>query len=174
MNRLLVALVPAALVVGFALAPEKKVVSATAVIHPTKGQTVAGVVKFEQTDAGCKVTWALTGLAPGLHGMHVHELGDCNCDDGKCTGGHFNPEGKKHGGPAGPERHVGDLGNVKADDKGNATGEMVDPQISLSGAHSIIGRAVVVHEKEDDLKTDPTGNAGGRFGIGVVGISKEQ
>ena len=159
---------------GLALAPQKKVTHATAVIHPTKGQSVSGVVKFEQTDAGCKITWELLGLTPGKHGFHIHEFGDCNCEDGKCAGSHFNPEGKKHGGPTSAERHVGDLGNVVADDKGVAKGEMVDKLVSLGGAHSIVGRAVIVHEKEDDMKTDPTGDAGGRIGIGVIGISKEQ
>ncbi len=169
------AIVPASIIAaGFALAPEKKVTNATAVVHPTKGQTVGGVVKFEQTDAGCKMTWELTGLTPGKHGLHIHEFGDCNCDDGKCAGGHFNPEGKKHGGPTSAERHVGDLGNVTADDKGVAKGELTDKLISLGGARSIVGRAVILHEKEDDLATDPTGNAGGRIGIAVVGIAKEQ
>ena len=159
---------------GFALAPQKKVTNATAVIHPTKGQAVSGVVKFEQTDAGCKITWELLGLTPGKHGFHIHEFGDMSSPDGMATGGHFNPDMHKHGGPTSAERHVGDLGNVVADDKGVAKGEMVDKLISLGGANSVVGRAVIVHEKEDDMKTDPTGDAGGRIGIGVIGISKEQ
>jgi superoxide dismutase, Cu-Zn family len=169
------AIVPAALLVaGFALASQKKVTNATAVVHPTKGQSVSGVVKFEQTDGGCKVTWELAGLVPGKHGFHIHEFGDCNCEDGKCAGGHFNPDGKKHGGPTSAERHAGDLGNIVADDKGAAKGEMTDKSIALGGDRSIVGRAVIIHEKEDDMTTDPTGNAGGRIGIGVIGISKEQ
>ena len=174
MKRSLWLLAPVLAAVAFAFGPEKKVVGATAVIHPTKGQSVSGVVKFEQTDAGCKITWDLLGLTPGKHGFHIHEFGDCNCEDGKCAGAHFNPEGKKHGGPTSAERHVGDLGNVVADEKGVAKGEMVDKLISLGGANSVVGRAVIVHEKEDDMKTDPTGDAGGRIGIGVIGIAKEQ
>ena len=152
----------------------KKVVNATAVVKATKGQTVSGVVKFEQTGDGCKITWDLAGLSPGMHGFHIHEFGDCNCDDGKCAGSHYNPNGKKHGDPKGAERHVGDLGNVEADAKGVSKGEMTDKLVTLNGAQSGVGRAVILHDKADDLKTDPTGNAGDRIGIGVIGIAKEQ
>jgi Cu-Zn family superoxide dismutase len=169
-----IALPAALLLAAFAFAPEKKVTAATAVVHAAKGQAVSGVVKFEAVADGVKVSWELTGLTPGKHGFHVHEYGDCNCDDGKCVGGHFNPDGKKHGGPTSADRHVGDLGNIEADAKGVAKGELTDKQISLGGAHSIIGRSIMVHEKEDDLKTDPTGNAGGRIGYGAIGIAKEE
>lgn len=167
-------LAPVLAAVAFAFGPEKKVVGATAVIHATKGQTVSGVVKFEAVDGGLKLTWDLKGLAPGKHGIHIHEFGDCNCDDGKCAGGHFNPDGKKHGGPTSAERHAGDLGNLEAAADGTAKGELTDKGIALHGERSIVGRAVILHEKEDDMATDPTGNAGGRIGIGVIGISKEQ
>jgi Cu-Zn family superoxide dismutase len=173
-KSLWIALPAALLAAGFAFAPEKKVTKATAVVHPTKGQTVTGTVKFEAAADGVKISWELTGLTPGKHGFHIHELGDCNCDDGKCAGGHFNPEGKKHGGPAAADRHVGDLGNIEADAKGVAKGESTDKLIALGGAHSIIGRSVMIHEKEDDLATDPTGNAGGRIGLGAIGIAKEE
>ena len=173
-SSLWVALPAALLLAGFAFAPEKKVTAATAVVHAAKGQTVSGVVKFEAVADGVKVSWELSGLAPGKHGFHIHEYGDCNCDDGKCVGGHFNPDGKKHGGPTTAERHAGDLGNIEADAKGMSKGEMTDKQIALGGAHSIIGRAIMIHEKEDDMKTDPTGNAGGRFGYGTIGIAKEE
>ena len=160
---------PAALLLaGFVAAPEKKVTKATAVVHPTKDQKVHGVVKFEATADGVKIMYDLSDLAPGKHAFHIHELGDCDCTDGKCAGGHFNPDGKKHGAPTAAERHVGDLGNIEADAKGVAKGELSDKLIALGGAHSIIGRSVMIHEKEDDMTTDPTGNAGGRVACGVV------
>ncbi len=174
MKRLAWLLVPLLAAAGFALLPEKKVTRATAVIHPTKGQTVSGVVKFERTLGGTTIQWELSGLTPGLHGFHIHEFGDCNCDDGKCAGGHYNPEGKKHGGPGAAERHVGDLGNIEAGADGKSSGTLTDPLVQLGGPHSVIGRAVIVHEKPDDLASDPTGNAGGRIGIGVIGIAKEE
>ena len=175
MNRSMWLALPAALLLaGFAFAPEKKVTSAIAVVHPNQGATVNGVVKFEATAKGVKVSWDLKGLAPGKHGFHIHELGNTDCPDGKCAGGHFNPDGKKHGGPTAPERHAGDLGNIEADAKGMSKGEMVDKGITLSGDHSVVGRAVIVHAKEDDLTTDPTGNAGDRIASGVIGIAKEE
>ena len=163
-----------AVAVGFAVAPGKNCTKAVAVVHPAKGQSVSGVVKFEKADGGTKISWEISGLTPGNHGFHIHEFGDCNCDDLKCAGGHFNPDGKKHGGPTSPERHVGDLGNIAADAKGVAKGEMVDKMLTLSGDHSVVGRAVILHAKEDDLTTDPAGNAGDRIASGVIGIAKEE
>ncbi len=174
MKRSLWLLVPVLVAAGFALVPEKKVTNATAVIHATKDQKVTGVVKFERTEEGSKIMWDLQNLTPGKHGFHIHEFGDCNCDDGKCAGGHFNPDGKKHGGPTSAERHVGDLGNIEAGADGTSKGEMTDKMIHLNGERSIVGRAVILHAKADDMTTDPAGDAGPRIGIGVIGIAKEQ
>ena len=79
----------------------------------------------------------------------------------------------KHGGPHDMERHAGDFGNLKADASGNGTYQAVDAHISFDGPNSIIGRGVIVHAKEDDLKTQqsPTttpGNAGPRVACGVI------
>jgi len=170
----------AAVALGFAMAPEarttraKTVTKAVAVVHPAKDQKVSGVVRFEKAEGGLKISWELSGLAPGNHGFHIHEFGDCNCADLKCAGGHFNPDGKKHGGPGKPERHAGDLGNIVAGADGTSKGEMTDSGVALQGDRSIVGRAIMIHEKEDDLATDPTGNAGGRFAAGVIGIAKEE
>jgi Cu-Zn family superoxide dismutase len=77
-----------------------------------------------------------------------------------------------HSSPSSKERHVGDLGNIEADKDGKAHFDYVDTMLSFSGKDSIIGRGVVVHEKEDDLKTQPTGAAGARVACGVIGIAK--
>jgi superoxide dismutase, Cu-Zn family len=93
-------------------------------------------------------------------------------------GGHFNPHGKQHGGPQDENRHVGDLGNVVADESGKATFSFVDSQLQLSGPNSIIGRSVVVHADEDDLglggfeDSKTTGHAGARLACGVVGVTQ--
>ncbi len=95
-----------------------------------------------------------------------------------CTQGHFNPFGKTHGAPEDVERHVGDFGNIVANEQGIAALTFTDKVASLFGAHSIIGRTVVCHEKEDDLgrggheQSKTTGNAGGRLACGVIGIAK--
>jgi len=146
--------------------------SAVCILHPTEGNEVSGIVTFTKTDDGMKIVANLEGLAPGKHGFHIHEYGDCSRLDGKSAGGHFNPDGKKHGAPNSEERHVGDLGNLLANEEGKAYYEMIDSYISFSGPHSIIGRAIIVHAGEDDLTSQPTGAAGARVACGVIGLAK--
>lgn len=145
---------------------------AICVLHPTEGNKVSGVVTFTKTDSGIGIVADLEGLTPGKHGFHVHEFGDCSSLDGKSSGGHFNPENQAHGAPDDAIRHVGDLGNVEAGNDGKAHYERVDSVISLGGPNSIIGRGIIVHAGEDDLKTQTTGDAGARVASGVIGIAR--
>jgi len=115
-----------------------------------------------------RVEGAFTGLSPGSHGFHIHEKGDCSAPDATSAGGHFNPTGMPHAGPADPNRHVGDFGNLEADASGNAYYSRALSSISLEGDSSIIGKAIVIHAKPDDLKTQPSGNSGDRVGCGVI------
>ena len=151
---------------------------AVCILKQDQGSGVSGIVKFYQK-AGeyVKITAEVRGLKPGKHGFHVHEFG--NLTKG-CTsaGAHFNPTGKTHGGPLDDERHVGDLGNITAGDDGIGRLEIEDRLIHIIGpVNNVIGRAMVVHEKEDDLgkggneESHKTGNAGGRVACGVIGIS---
>jgi superoxide dismutase, Cu-Zn family len=146
--------------------------SAVAVLHPTGNSSVSGVVRFARTDGGIKITATVKGLAPGKHGFHIHELGDCSAADATSAGGHYNPDGHPHAGPDKAQRHMGDMGNLEADSSGSARYERLDNYMKLDGAKSIIGRAVIVHAGQDDLTTQPTGNAGGRLACGVIGISR--
>lgn len=146
---------------------------AVAVLHPTQGNSVQGIVTFTEEKGGIRVVADIEGLAPGKHGFHIHEYGDCSAADGTSAGGHFNPEGKPHGAPTSQNRHVGDLGNITANAEGKAHYEWTDPLIAFTGTRSIIGRAIIVHADEDDLKSQPTGNAGPRIACGVIGIAKE-
>lgn len=150
-----------------------EVKKAVAVLQPTKDSTVHGIVTFTKAEGGIRVLADLEGLAPGEHGFHIHDFGDCSAPDGTSAGGHFNPAGHQHGGPDVEMRHVGDLGNLTADASGKAHYDRVDKQLSLEGDHSIIGRSVIVHEKVDDLKSQPTGNAGARLACGAIGLAKE-
>lgn len=145
---------------------------AVCVLHPTDGNDVSGIVTFTKTAEGIKVAADVKGLTPGKHGFHIHEYGDCSAPDAGSAGGHFNPEGMDHGSPTDQKRHIGDLGNLEADEEGNAYYERTDTFLALSGPHSIIGRAVIVHAEEDDLTTQPTGAAGARVACGVIGIAQ--
>ncbi len=159
-------------VVSAQMQHEQPVTKAIAVISPTKGNTVTGTVTFTQEEKGVRVIAHLSGLKPGNHGFHIHEYGDISSDDGTSAGGHYNPMGMPHGKPISDKRHEGDMGNIEADPLGIANLEYIDPEVKLNGEHSIIGRSVVVHEKADDFMTQPTGNAGSRVGVGVIGIAK--
>lgn len=139
-----------------------------AVVHPTEGNDASGTVTFEEADDGVRVQGEFEGLEPGMHGFHIHEFGDCTADDGTSAGGHYNPTNSDHGAPDDDERHMGDMGNIEANDDGSATINYVDEEIELS---SIAGRGVVVHGGEDDLQSQPSGDAGPRVGCGVVGIA---
>ena len=149
------------------------ITKASCVLHPTKGSEVHGTVTFEAVEKGVHVMAHASGLKPGKHGFHIHEFGDCSSDSATSAGGHFNPTGMPHSMPSSDKRHIGDLGNIEADKDGKAHLDYVDPMLSLHGDNSIIGRGVIVHEKEDDFKTQPTGAAGARLACGVIGVSKK-
>jgi superoxide dismutase, Cu-Zn family len=164
------------LLAGVGLIPSSTVAGETtkaiAVLHATSGSNVAGTVTFTAAGDEVKVVADITGLTPGKHGFHIHEFGDCSAPDAKSAGGHFNPTNHQHGAPDATDRHAGDLGNIEADASGKAHLEMSDKVMKLNGSDSIVGHAVIVHEKADDLKTQPTGDAGGRVACGVIGVAK--
>ena len=142
------------------------VTKATCKLEPKSGSKVTGTVTFTKSGDDVQVVADITGLTPGKHGFHIHEKGDCSAPDAASAGPHFNPAQHKHGGVTG-ERHDGDLGNLEADASGKAHLDWKG-KMSLTGANSIIGKSVVVHEKEDDLKTDPSGNSGARQACGAI------
>lgn len=161
-----------AAVIVLAGGDDSEVNHACAALRATAGNKADGVVHFEQVGKEVKVTGRLTGLSPGRHGLHVHMFGDCTAPDASSAGEHFNPSHADHAGPRDPNRHVGDLGNVEAGRDGVANFTITDSTISLLGANSIIGRSVIVHAKEDDLKSQPNGETGANLACGVVGIGK--
>jgi len=143
--------------------------SATASLEATKGNTTAGTVNFVQKGDKVAVTAKVSGLAPGSHGFHIHEKGDCSSGDGMSAGGHFNPQAKPHAHPATPDRHAGDLPMLVADSYGEATLTVELDVITIgAGATDIVGRSVIVHKDPDDFKTQPTGNSGARVACGVI------
>ncbi|XP_042516385.1 superoxide dismutase [Cu-Zn]-like isoform X2 [Macadamia integrifolia] len=149
-------------------------VKAVVVLNSSAG--VSGTLYFTQEgDGPTAVTGSVSGLKPGLHGFHVHALGDTT-NGCMSTGPHFNPANKEHGAPTDENRHAGDLGNIVVGEEGTVSVNISDVQIPLSGPNSIIGRAVVVHADPDDLGkgghelSKSTGNAGGRIACGIIGL----
>ena len=155
-----------------------------AVVVLTGTAGVAGTLTLTQEDpsGATTVVGDITGLEPGKHGLHVHEFGDTT-NGCMSTGPHFNPNNMTHGAPTDASRHAGDLGNVIAD-AGGCKFTIKDMQIPLTGKNSIVGRAFVIHELEDDLgkgdnseigtqgkTSSTTGNAGARLACGVVGLT---
>ena len=145
--------------------------SATAEIRGTiDGSSVGGTLRLQETPEGLKVNASLNGVSPGLHGFHIHENGACT-EEGKAAGGHFNPDHADHGflyhdGFA--HAHAGDLGNMNIAADGTGELEVILPGLNLTeGKYNVSGKAVILHEKEDDFG-QPTGNAGGRIGCGVI------
>lgn len=141
---------------------------AVATLNPTQGHNVKGTVTFTKVDSGVRVVADIAGLKPGEHGFHIHENGDCSAPDASSAGGHFNPTGMPHGGPDSEEHHLGDMGNITADASGRTHLDRVFSFLELSGANSIVGHAVIVHGGQDDLTSQPSGNAGVRVACGVI------
>jgi superoxide dismutase, Cu-Zn family len=149
---------------------------AVAVMVPTEGNTAHGVVRFHQEGDQVVVTAEIAGLDPGSsHAIHVHQYGDITGAHGKTAGGHYNPQGHKHGLPEQDSpRHAGDLGYFSANEQGNAYYEITVDNLSIAGPNNpIIGRGLIVHAKIDD-GGQPTGNAGARIAMGVIGIAKSE
>ena len=151
------------------MAVEEAPPTASATLMAREGGTVAGEVTFTEIDSGVLITAHITGAPPGTHGFHIHDVGDCSSADFKSAGGHFNPTGMPHAGPADMERHAGDLGNVEVGEDGTAHHEAASKMITVSeGPNSVVGRGVILHEDADDLVSQPTGAAGARLACGVV------
>ncbi|XP_050678799.1 copper chaperone for superoxide dismutase [Leptidea sinapis] len=137
---------------------------------------VMGVIRFQQTDEGSLVAdGSIDGLAPGEHGLHVHETGDMS-EGCASIGGHFNPYKSPHGGPLDPPdmRHAGDLGNIVADENGRATFRIVDNVLKV---WDVLGRSVAVTSQRDDYGRGSTpvskinGNSGEPIACGIIARS---
>jgi Cu-Zn family superoxide dismutase len=137
-------------------------------IEGRSGSSLTGTAEFMMHGDQMMVTVSVKGAPPGVHAVHIHEKGDCSAPDASSAGGHFNPGGHQHGAPDAKEHHAGDLGNMTVGADGTGSIMVHTGELSLEGPNSVIGRAIVVHEKSDDFVTQPSGNAGGRIGCGVI------
>ncbi len=144
--------------------------TAHAAIEPRSGSKVTGKAVFtEMPSGGTKVEVWVENATPGTHGIHLHEKGDCSAPDASSAGPHFNPAGNPHAGPSDAKHHNGDWGNITVGADGKGHLEVTTSMLTvMPGPNSVVGKAVVFHEKADDLKSQPSGDAGGRLGCGVV------
>lgn len=145
-----------------------RVFSAFAIVKPLPGNQVRGKVTFTKVSEGVQVVADFDGLTPGSHGFHVHEHGTCEGKEASEAGAHFNPTNEPHGAPNSTSRHVGDLGNLVADENGHAHYERIDKTIALDGKNSIVGRSLIVHLDADDYKTQPAGASGSKIACGII------
>jgi Cu-Zn family superoxide dismutase len=148
-------------------------VAARVQLKPTQGHRANGLLSFSSDGKGVRIGGTIKGLQPNAeHGFHIHEKGDCSAPDASSAGGHYNPDGHPHGKPLqGQPHHLGDLVNLRADAKGvaNVDAFIENATLHTSEASNVVGKAVVVHQKPDDYRSQPSGDSGDRIACGVIG-----
>ena len=144
---------------------------ARADIMDSGGENVGKAV-FTETADGVRIVLEVHDLPPGLHGIHIHEAGECKIPDFKSAGGHFNPAGKQHGAKNPQGAHAGDLPNLQIQPDGTAKAVLINPHVTLAPGNSSLfhdaGTSLVIHAGPDDELTDPSGNSGDRIACGVI------
>jgi Cu-Zn family superoxide dismutase len=160
---------------AMALFAASKAASKTVELKNAQGQSVGTATISEiKGDKGLSIKLDVKNLPPGEHAFHIHQNAKCEAPGFTTAGGHFNPESSHHGinNPEAPHPHAGDMSNFTVKSKGTAKVTITDPYVNMgTDNHSIFsngGTAFVIHAKADDLKSDPSGNAGDRIACGVI------
>jgi superoxide dismutase, Cu-Zn family len=141
-------------------------------LKDAQGKPVGTALIWEKGKNAVEVQLHLHDLPPGEHGFHFHQNPKCDPPDFKSAGGHFNPEGKKHGFDNPEGHHAGDMRNITVDAQGKVETRFTVEGVNLGdGPDSLFsngGTAIMIHAKADDYKTDPSGNSGDRIACGVI------
>ena len=144
----------------------------TVYLNAKSGSSAVGEVRIQQINGVVYMNAKLEGLDPGTHAFHLHEKADCSSEDGKSSGGHWNPTAQPHGKWGSKEGyHRGDVGNFSADEAGRGNIEFSTSEWCLTcddPNKNILGKAIIVHQGVDDYRTQPTGDAGGRVSCGGI------
>jgi|BarGraIncu00222A_1022003.scaffolds.fasta_scaffold68598_1 Cu-Zn family superoxide dismutase len=142
-------------------------------LKDAKGNSV-GTATIKSSGNGVEVKLNVKGLPPGEHALHFHQNAKCDAPDFKSAGPHFNPEKKEHGTLNPNGHHAGDMANFTVQANGTSKATVKDAEVVLgtgSESNSLFangGTALMIHAKADDMKTDPSGNAGDRIACGVI------
>jgi Cu-Zn family superoxide dismutase len=146
-----------------------KSAKAIARLESKSSSTVTGQATFTEKNGGVEISIEIKGAKPGMHGVHLHDKGDCSAPDASSAGGHFNPDNKAHGSPSVNPHHAGDFGNFNVGADGTGKLKLTAKGLTVApGPNSVVGHALVIHADADDMKTQPSGNSGARVACGVV------
>ena len=151
--------------------PEKEASKLTVVMYAKSDSYAEGDISLKENNGKVKMNVEMKGLTPGEHAIHIHEKGDCSAADGTSAGGHWNPSDEKHGKWGEHAFHMGDIGNLVADDKGFVSYEFETDKWCLGcddSTKNIIGKSFIIHAGADDFESQPSGNAGSRVACGVI------
>jgi len=152
----------------------KKIKKLKIILSPKNEANTTGVITFIEENGVVNMSADVFGLSSGIHAIHIHEKADCSSDDGKSTGGHWNPTFENHGAWGSNEGfHRGDIGNFEVNSDGNGKIEFSTNLWCIGcedNNNNIIGKAIIIHQGEDDFKSQPSGAAGAR--ISCAGIIK--
>ena len=151
----------------------KPVKKTTVALKDPKGNSV-GSATIKTSGKGVEVKLDVKNLPPGDHALHFHQNAKCDAPDFKSAGPHFNPDQKQHGflNPSG--HHNGDMANFTVKPNGTSKATIKDADVVLgigTEANSLFangGTTLMIHDKADDMKSDPAGNAGDRIACGVI------
>jgi superoxide dismutase, Cu-Zn family len=157
--------------VGCLVAAEAQAQGANAVLIDPDGKEI-GNVALSEVAQGVRIFAQAANVPAGVHAFHIHETGQCDPPDFESAGDHYNPADKQHGWDNPEGHHAGDFANVHVPEDGGLEIEYFTDAVTLGEGDTTLfdddGSAIVLHEGEDDYRTDPTGEAGPRIACGVI------